>query len=67
MTFLALCHHVTSRDELLAAAADGVIGQMVTKAAGDEDPARAIRALALGIFDAIDVHPWAGTRLSREP
>ncbi|MFE2374379.1 TetR family transcriptional regulator [Streptomyces sp. NPDC059398] len=30
-------------------------------------PQEAIRALALGVFDAIDVHPWVGTQLSRAP
>ncbi|GAA2796654.1 hypothetical protein GCM10010441_22360 [Kitasatospora paracochleata] len=30
-------------------------------------PREAIRALALGLFDAIDVHPWVGTQLSRAP
>ncbi|GLW30602.1 TetR family transcriptional regulator [Actinoplanes regularis] len=63
----AIYHHVANKDELLAGAADGVIGQVMEKAAGDEDPARAIRALALGIFEAIDAHPWVGTQLSREP
>ena len=30
-------------------------------------PREAIRAVALGVFDAIDAHPWVGTQLSREP
>jgi hypothetical protein len=30
----------------------------------DED---AVRAVALTVFDAIDVHPWIGTQLSRAP
>jgi AcrR family transcriptional regulator len=62
----AIYHHVANKEELLAAAADAVVGR-VTAGAGDEDPERAIRALALGIFDAIDAHPWVGTQLSREP
>lgn len=63
----AIYHHVANKDELLAAAADGVISRVLAEAAGDEDPRRSIRALALGIFDAIDAHPWVGTQLSREP
>jgi hypothetical protein len=31
------------------------------------EPRDAIRAIALGVFDAIDAHPWVGTQLSREP
>src|SRR5262249_7631769 len=27
----------------------------------------AIRAIALGVFDAIDAHPWVGAQLHREP
>ncbi|MEU4563693.1 TetR/AcrR family transcriptional regulator [Actinoplanes sp. NPDC023936] len=65
----AIYHHVADKDELLAAAADSVIATVMVGVGvdGDEDPKRAIRALALGIFDAIDAHPWVGTQLSREP
>jgi AcrR family transcriptional regulator len=62
----AIYHHVTGKDDLLAAAADGVISQLTAPVAG-QDPAGALRTLALGIFDAIDAHPWVGTQLSREP
>ena len=31
------------------------------------EPREAIRALASGVFDAIDAHPWVGAQLSREP
>jgi hypothetical protein len=31
------------------------------------EPREAIRAIALGVFDAINAHPWVGTQLSREP
>ncbi|BEL06403.1 TetR family transcriptional regulator [Actinoplanes sichuanensis] len=63
----AIYHHVAGKDDLLAAAADGVIGRVMAAAADDEDPKQAIRTLALGIFDAIDAHPWVGAQLSREP
>ncbi|GAA3776961.1 TetR family transcriptional regulator [Plantactinospora mayteni] len=62
----AIYHHVANKEELLAAATDDIVGR-VTAGTGDDDPERAIRALALGIFDAIDAHPWVGTQLSREP
>ncbi|GID26012.1 TetR/AcrR family transcriptional regulator [Paractinoplanes brasiliensis] len=55
----AIYHHVTNKEELLAAAADDVIRAVVT---GDS-----VRDLALGIFDAIDVHPWLGAQLARDP
>ena len=63
----AIYHHVVNKEELLAAAVDEIVGRVTAAAGGDDDPGRAIRALALGIFDAIDAHPWVGTQLSREP
>lgn len=56
----AIYHHVANKDELLAAAADQVIGATVS---GDHP----VRGLALGIFDAIDAHPWLGAQLARDP
>jgi len=67
----AIYHHVSGKEDLLAAATDGIIspivGAGVTQAAGEEDPYQALRVLALGIFDAIDAHPWVGVQLSRQP
>jgi AcrR family transcriptional regulator len=63
----AIYHHVANKNELLAAAADSVILRVMTTAASDTDPRQAVRTIALGIFDAIDAHPWVGTQLSREP
>ena len=34
---------------------------------GGGEPREAIRAIALGVFDAFDAHPWVGAQLSREP
>ncbi|MFB4278968.1 hypothetical protein ACBJ59_27005 [Nonomuraea sp. MTCD27] len=33
----------------------------------DADPREALRGVALGLFDAIDAHPWVGAELSRQP
>jgi AcrR family transcriptional regulator len=63
----AIYHHVASKNELLAAATDEVIGRLLAEIAGDTEPRRAIRAIALGIFDAIDAHPWVGAQLSHDP
>jgi AcrR family transcriptional regulator len=63
----AIYWHVDSKDDLLAAAANGVIARVMTDVASGAAPPQAIRAIALGIFDAIDAHPWVGTQLSREP
>ena len=63
----AIYHHVADRDDLLAAATDHVIGGIVTDRVADAEPRAALRALALGLFDAIDAHPWVGAQLTREP
>jgi hypothetical protein len=39
----------------------------MTEVAVGAEPREAIRAIASGVFDAIDAHPWVGTQLSREP
>jgi AcrR family transcriptional regulator len=67
----AIYWHVANKDELLAATTDHVIAGVVDlrPAAGAPapDPRAAIRAIGLGLFDAIDAHPWVGTQLTREP
>jgi AcrR family transcriptional regulator len=63
----AIYHHVASKDELLAATTDHVIARVMTEVVSGAQPRDAIRAVALGVFDAIDAHPWVGTELSREP
>jgi len=63
----ALYWHVANKNELLTAAASGVIAGAMTEATRRAPPRKAIRALALGVFDAIDAHPWVGTQLTREP
>jgi len=63
----AIYHHVASKDALLATATNGVVSRVVADVDRGTDPRAAIRALAVGMFDAIDAHPWVGTELSREP
>ncbi len=63
----AIYHHVTDRNDLLAAATDHVIAGIAGDLAADAGPKQALRAVALGLFDAIDAHPWVGAQLNREP
>ena len=63
----AIYHHVSDKGEVLAAASDEVIGRAVGRRAAGEEPREVLRAVALGLFDAIDAHPWVGAQLSREP
>jgi AcrR family transcriptional regulator len=63
----AIYWHVASKNELLAAATNNVIARVMTDVVSGAEPREAIRAIALGVFDAIDAHPWVGTQLSGEP
>jgi AcrR family transcriptional regulator len=63
----AIYHHVADRNDLLAAATDQVIARIVTGVVAHAGPRQALRAVALGLFDAIDAHPWVGAQLTREP
>jgi AcrR family transcriptional regulator len=63
----AIYWHVDNKNDLLAATADEVIARVLGEAAGGPEPREAIRAIASGVFDAIDAHPWVGAQLSREP
>jgi len=63
----AIYWHVASKNDLLTAATGDVITRVMTEVASDAEPQETIRAIALGMFDAIDAHPWMGTQLSREP
>ncbi|MFD5507212.1 TetR/AcrR family transcriptional regulator [Streptomyces sp. NPDC127051] len=63
----AIYWHVSGKDELLSAATEAVVADTMTGAPADVTPQEAIRDLALGVFDAIDAHPWIGTQLSRSP
>jgi AcrR family transcriptional regulator len=63
----AIYWHVTNKNDLLAATTDHVIARVMTEVVTGAEPREAIRATALGVFDAIDAHPWVGAQLSREP
>jgi AcrR family transcriptional regulator len=63
----AIYHHVKDRNDLLAAATDHVISPVLARLVAGAEPQHTLRAVALGLFDAIDDHPWAGAQLNREP
>ncbi|WP_328540490.1 TetR/AcrR family transcriptional regulator [Streptomyces sp. NBC_00344] len=63
----AIYWHVTGKDELLNAATDAVVAGTMTAGAAEATPKEAIHTLALGVFDAIDAHPWVGTQLALAP
>ena len=63
----AIYHHVADRNDLLAAATDHVIARALIDLDADTEPQQALRAAALGLFDAIVAHTWVGAQLNREP
>jgi AcrR family transcriptional regulator len=63
----AIYWHVASKNDLLTATTNDVIARVMTGVVSGLEPRESIRAIALGVFDAIDAHPWVGAQLSREP
>ncbi len=63
----AIYWHIADKNDILAEATDHVVAGVMTEVVGEAAPREAIRCLALGMFDAIDAHPWVGAQLSREP
>lgn len=63
----AIYWHVANKSELLVAATDSVLAGATGVPATDGPPAEAIRAVALGVFDAVETHPWVGPQLSGVP
>jgi AcrR family transcriptional regulator len=60
----AIYWHVPNKSALLVAATEAVLTATEPDAATPED---VIRAVALGVFDAVEAHPWVGAQLSRLP
>jgi AcrR family transcriptional regulator len=63
----ALYWHVADKRDLLTAACDAVVARTLHALSADATPESAIRAVALGMFDAIEAHPWIGSALTRAP
>ncbi|MEF9915507.1 TetR family transcriptional regulator [Streptomyces sp. P5-A9] len=63
----ALYWHVANKADLLAAATNDVIVRVLPDVTRKADPREAIRAVALGVYEAIDSHPWVGAQLSSSP
>lgn len=78
LTFRALAHqlatgagaiywHISDKDDLLDAACDAIVAAATASAAQGATARARIRAIGVGMFDAIDTHPWVGTELARSP
>ncbi len=63
----AIQWHVANKSELLKAATATAVARAMGKPGPGAPPRAAIHAIALGVFDAIDTHPWIGGQLARPP
>ena len=63
----AIYWHIASKSDLLTAACDAIVARTMNARVVGATPKATIRALALGMFDAIDAHPWVGSALTRAP
>ncbi|HTJ69162.1 MAG TPA: TetR/AcrR family transcriptional regulator [Actinospica sp.] len=64
----AIYHHVANKEELLGAATDALVTTALATEPAEPSatPQDVIRAVALGLFDAIDEHPWLTAQLSKK-
>ncbi|GAA3749891.1 TetR/AcrR family transcriptional regulator [Streptomyces tremellae] len=62
----AIYWHVANKGELLAAATEAVVAAALTAAPAraPRTPREAVRAVALGLYGAIDAHPWLAPQLA---
>ena len=63
----AIYWHVANKSELMTAACDTIVARAMDAPLADATPETTIRAIALGMFDAIDAHPWVGSALAHAP
>ena len=61
----AIYWHVADKSDLLTTACDAVVVRTFAACAGETLPKPTIRAVALGLFDAMDAHAWVGSALMR--
>ena len=60
----AIYWHIANKSDLLTAACDAVVARTMNETVVVTTPEATIRAVALGLFDVIDEHPWVGSALT---
>lgn len=63
----AIQWHVTNKAELLTAATVGALTRALAAPTAGMSPRHVIHTVALGVFDAIEAHPWLGPQLFAVP
>ena len=59
----AIYWHIANKSDLLSAACDAVVARAMDETVVTT-PKETIRAVALGLFDAINEHPWVGSAIT---
>lgn len=60
----AIYWHIADKSDLLAAACNAVVARTMDEAVFVTTPEETIRAIALGLFDAISERPWVGSAIT---
>ena len=63
----AIYFHIADKGDLLNAACDVIVAQAMAASREEARPQDRLRAIGVGLFDAIDAHPWVGAELARAP
>ncbi|WNV88974.1 TetR/AcrR family transcriptional regulator C-terminal domain-containing protein [Umezawaea sp. Da 62-37] len=63
----AIQWHIANKSELLRSATAAVVARALDDVDPEASPRETIHAVALGVFGAIEAHPWAGGQLARPP
>lgn len=61
----AIYYHLTDKADLVAAACDTVVAQVLANIASSVEAEERIRQLGLALYDAMDQHSWLGSTLPR--
>ena len=61
----AIYWHIDDKRDLLNSACDEIIVGVLGRVPPDASPLARVRAIALGVFDAMDAHPWVGAALAK--
>ena len=63
----AIYWHITNKNELLVAASDAVVARALASVSPNATPKKAIRSIAVNVFETFDAHPWIDAQMARYP
>lgn len=63
----AIQWHIANKEQLFAATADKALAEALAIPAPGTPPRLAVQTVALGVFTALEAHPWLGAQLVNAP